>query len=65
MRWLISSRSQRLYLIDTPGFLDTRISEMKVVLILKEWLKETDILIDHTLYFDRITDIRLNKNMER
>ncbi|KAF9037162.1 hypothetical protein BJ165DRAFT_1532550 [Panaeolus papilionaceus] len=49
-----------VYLIDVPGFADTKISEMKIVSMLKDWMKEVQLInIYHILYFTPVNNPRL------
>ncbi|KAF9037210.1 hypothetical protein BJ165DRAFT_1597550 [Panaeolus papilionaceus] len=49
-----------VYLIDVPGFADTKISEMKIVSMLKDWMKEVGLFyIFHVLYFTPVNNPRL------
>ncbi|KAF9053099.1 hypothetical protein BJ165DRAFT_1400442 [Panaeolus papilionaceus] len=54
-----------IYLVDTPGFLDRKISEMKVLNMIKDWTKENNLMFDRILYFDRITDTRMAGTKKR
>ncbi|PPR04937.1 hypothetical protein CVT24_007317 [Panaeolus cyanescens] len=47
-----------LYIVDTPGFSDTKISELEIVNKLEEWRKQNGY-ISYVFYFCRITDTRL------
>ncbi|PPQ73190.1 hypothetical protein CVT24_010020 [Panaeolus cyanescens] len=49
----------RVYLLDTPGFSDSKMSEMEIFNKIEQWLKHHDLMIYHVLYFCRITDTRL------
>ncbi|KAF9037203.1 P-loop containing nucleoside triphosphate hydrolase protein [Panaeolus papilionaceus] len=58
MRRKDSGRS--IYLLDVPGFADTKISEMKIVSMLKDWMKE--VVLDNiyrVLYFTPVNNPRL------
>ncbi|KAF9043437.1 P-loop containing nucleoside triphosphate hydrolase protein [Panaeolus papilionaceus] len=49
-----------IYLVDSPGFADTKISEMAIVSMLQKWMKDNDDMIfDHLLYLTPITSTRL------
>ncbi|KAF9037165.1 hypothetical protein BJ165DRAFT_1532552 [Panaeolus papilionaceus] len=49
-----------VYLIDVPGFADTKISEMKIVLILKDWMKAVELnYIFRVLYLTSVNNPRL------
>ncbi|KAF9037173.1 P-loop containing nucleoside triphosphate hydrolase protein [Panaeolus papilionaceus] len=49
-----------VYLIDVPGFADTKISEMKIVSMLKDWMKAVELRnIHHVLYFTPVNNPRL------
>ncbi|KAF9039199.1 hypothetical protein BJ165DRAFT_371629 [Panaeolus papilionaceus] len=57
---------QSLYLIDTPGFCDRKMSEMRVVKMVEEWMKTSgQSSIQRILFFDRITDIRTAGSKKR
>ncbi|KAF9031044.1 hypothetical protein BJ165DRAFT_1599329 [Panaeolus papilionaceus] len=47
--WKQSARA--IYLVDTPGFSDSKISEMEVVDILRDWLKENCSSINYRILF--------------
>ncbi|KAF9044925.1 hypothetical protein BJ165DRAFT_1317976, partial [Panaeolus papilionaceus] len=47
-----------IYLVDVPGFADTKISMMGIVSMLREWAKKTGY-ISHILYFMPINNPRL------
>ncbi|KAF9037182.1 hypothetical protein BJ165DRAFT_577258, partial [Panaeolus papilionaceus] len=56
----VKRRSNPVYLIDVPGFADTKISEMKIVSMLKDWMKEVKLFnIYHVLYFTPVNNLRL------
>ncbi|KAF9037991.1 P-loop containing nucleoside triphosphate hydrolase protein [Panaeolus papilionaceus] len=54
-----------IYLVDSPGFADSKISEMSIVTMLQRWLKDHgqvffySLVFDHILYFTPITSVRL------
>ncbi|KAF9037176.1 hypothetical protein BJ165DRAFT_1532564 [Panaeolus papilionaceus] len=49
-----------IYLVDVPGFADTKISEMKIVSMLKDWMKAVELTnIFHVLYFTPVNNPRL------
>ncbi|KAF9057816.1 hypothetical protein BJ165DRAFT_1423653 [Panaeolus papilionaceus] len=48
-----------IYLVDTPGFLDHKISEMTIIKSLQEWAKP-QTHITAIMYLDRITDNRMS-----
>ncbi|PPQ76102.1 hypothetical protein CVT24_003697 [Panaeolus cyanescens] len=61
--------NRSVILIDTPGFLDTKISESKVLAMVEDKLKYLrkhayDILVS-MLYFERITDTRLSGSKQK
>ncbi|PPR00566.1 hypothetical protein CVT24_005469 [Panaeolus cyanescens] len=60
-----SNPAQRIVLIDTPGMADDKISENAVVNGVVGWLYERTHFINHIIYFDRITDVRMGGNRKR
>ncbi|KAF9050223.1 P-loop containing nucleoside triphosphate hydrolase protein [Panaeolus papilionaceus] len=55
-----------IYLIDTPGFADRKISEMKILKMVQAWLADREKSgFDRVLYFDRITDTRMSGSKGR
>ncbi|PPQ72328.1 hypothetical protein CVT24_004547 [Panaeolus cyanescens] len=50
-----------IYIIDTPGFMDPKISELQVIKAIKEWRDRCNALKGYVrvLYFHPITDVRL------
>ncbi|KAL4061757.1 P-loop containing nucleoside triphosphate hydrolase protein [Scleroderma citrinum] len=49
-------------LVDTPGFDDTKKSDLEILDLISKWLNETygrDVLVSAILYFHRITDNRM------
>ncbi|KAF9035460.1 hypothetical protein BJ165DRAFT_1533465 [Panaeolus papilionaceus] len=52
--------AQQIWLVDVPGFADTRISMTNIVSMLKEWMQETGAGdLGHILYFTPIHSVRL------
>ncbi|KAF9043418.1 hypothetical protein BJ165DRAFT_1612461 [Panaeolus papilionaceus] len=47
-----------IYLVDSPGFADTKISEMAIVSMLHKWMKNNDVF-SRILYLTPITSTRL------
>ncbi|PPQ74800.1 hypothetical protein CVT24_003669 [Panaeolus cyanescens] len=62
-------RNGPIYVIDTPGFADRRLSEKKIVTMLHEWgMTSQDslgIVVDRAMYFERITDTRASGSKKR
>ncbi|KAF9035515.1 hypothetical protein BJ165DRAFT_646174 [Panaeolus papilionaceus] len=57
---------ENVYLIDTPGLADEKISEIRLFRLIREWMKDKKIETVHRiLYFDRITDIRMSSSRWR
>ncbi|PPQ83322.1 hypothetical protein CVT24_000862 [Panaeolus cyanescens] len=55
-----------IYLIDTPGLADEKISETRLFKLIRDWMKTKQIYTIHRiLYFDRITDIRMSSSRWR
>ncbi|KAF9037222.1 P-loop containing nucleoside triphosphate hydrolase protein [Panaeolus papilionaceus] len=49
-----------IYLVDVPGFADTKISEMKIVSMLKDWMIAVWLLeVSRILYFSPVNNPRL------
>ncbi|KAF9034624.1 hypothetical protein BJ165DRAFT_1563356, partial [Panaeolus papilionaceus] len=48
-----------IYLVDSPGFADTKISEMAIVAMVQNWMRAHGVLFNCILYLTRITDYRL------
>ncbi|KAF9037220.1 hypothetical protein BJ165DRAFT_1614746 [Panaeolus papilionaceus] len=49
-----------IYLVDVPGFADTKISEMRIVSMLKDWMKAAELdNVFRVLYFTPINNPRL------
>ncbi|KAF9042452.1 hypothetical protein BJ165DRAFT_1307212, partial [Panaeolus papilionaceus] len=48
-----------LYLIDAPGFSDSKISELEIITKVKQWMKDQGVLgVNGVLYLSPITDTR-------
>ncbi|KAF9032348.1 P-loop containing nucleoside triphosphate hydrolase protein [Panaeolus papilionaceus] len=63
---IVDKYNEPIHLIDTPGFADRKISEMRIVKLVQEWLKAHDLLgVTGILYFDRISDIRIAGSKRR
>ncbi|PPR04316.1 hypothetical protein CVT24_013389 [Panaeolus cyanescens] len=55
-----------MYIVDTPGFSDPRISEMKVINMILKFTAENNIdSYSRILYLDRITDTRMSGSKGR
>ncbi|KAF9037261.1 hypothetical protein BJ165DRAFT_1597569 [Panaeolus papilionaceus] len=48
-----------IYLVDSPGFADTKISKMAIVSMLQKWMKDNDTVFSCILYLTPITSTRL------
>ncbi|KAF9053205.1 hypothetical protein BJ165DRAFT_1446260 [Panaeolus papilionaceus] len=48
-----------IYLLDLPGFADTKISELAIVSMLQSWMKDNDIIFSRILYLTPITSTRM------
>ncbi|KAF9043414.1 hypothetical protein BJ165DRAFT_242014 [Panaeolus papilionaceus] len=49
-----------IYLVDSPGFADTKISEMAIVSMLQKWMEDNnDMVFNRILYLTPITCVRL------
>ncbi|KAF9042395.1 hypothetical protein BJ165DRAFT_1406058 [Panaeolus papilionaceus] len=60
------NESSPIYLIDTPGFCDSTMSDMEIIKMLKEWMSSHGIAyFHHILYLLPITDIRLSGKKKR
>ncbi|KAF9037924.1 hypothetical protein BJ165DRAFT_414731 [Panaeolus papilionaceus] len=54
----VTQNRNAIYLVDSPGFADSKISEMSIVTMLQRWIKENDYF--HCIfYFTPITSVRL------
>ncbi|KAF9050624.1 hypothetical protein BJ165DRAFT_1592538 [Panaeolus papilionaceus] len=59
----ISGKGVPIVLVDTPGFSDSRLSEMRIVSMVQNWMRSVSLTeISTILYFDRITDLRMSGN---
>ncbi|PPQ76071.1 hypothetical protein CVT24_006819 [Panaeolus cyanescens] len=55
-----------MYLIDTPGFSDVKISAVEIVKMVRSWLDDNDQrYLDHILFLIPITTRRLTGNMRK
>ncbi|KAF9039202.1 P-loop containing nucleoside triphosphate hydrolase protein [Panaeolus papilionaceus] len=55
-----------VYLVDTPGFADTKISEKQIVKMAQDWLLSENLLgVNRILYFAAVTDIRMAGSKKR
>ncbi|KAF9032417.1 hypothetical protein BJ165DRAFT_1517609 [Panaeolus papilionaceus] len=55
-----------MYIIDTPGFSDPKISEMKVIKMILKFTQDNNIgLYNRILFLDRITDTRMSGSKGR
>ncbi|KAF9042306.1 hypothetical protein BJ165DRAFT_1405991 [Panaeolus papilionaceus] len=60
------SISAGFYVVDTPGFSDTQISELEIIEMINDWLKVRDCdTIDDILFMHPITDKRLSGSKRR
>ncbi|KAF9042448.1 P-loop containing nucleoside triphosphate hydrolase protein, partial [Panaeolus papilionaceus] len=51
--------TRTLYLIDAPGFSDSKMSELEIITKVKQWMKDKGIgRVDGVLYLSPITDTR-------
>ncbi|KAF9031779.1 hypothetical protein BJ165DRAFT_1616491 [Panaeolus papilionaceus] len=48
-----------IYVVDTPGLADSKISEIAIVSMLQKWIKENRTAVNHLLYFIPVTHLRL------
>ncbi|KAF9037946.1 hypothetical protein BJ165DRAFT_1614232 [Panaeolus papilionaceus] len=55
---------RRIYLVDSPGFADSKISEMSIVTMLQTWIIDNGDFI-RILYFTPITAVRLPGSQQR
>ncbi|KAF9037206.1 hypothetical protein BJ165DRAFT_1305923, partial [Panaeolus papilionaceus] len=56
----VESYGDPIYLVDVPGFADTKISEMKIVSMLKDWMAAVELdNIFYVLYFTPVNNPRL------
>ncbi|KAF9042488.1 hypothetical protein BJ165DRAFT_1487371 [Panaeolus papilionaceus] len=66
---LVNARNQYsgpVYIIDTPGFSDSKISELEIIEMIKRWMKNHSIrYIDQVLYLCPVTDVRLPGSKRR
>ncbi|KAF9037231.1 hypothetical protein BJ165DRAFT_1532617 [Panaeolus papilionaceus] len=53
------SHGDPFYLVDSPGFADTKISEMAIVSMLQKWMKDNHKYFNCILYLTPITSTRL------
>ncbi|KAF9042472.1 hypothetical protein BJ165DRAFT_1547028, partial [Panaeolus papilionaceus] len=64
VRWDSEGGAGTLYLIDAPGFSDSKISELEIITKVKQWMKDQGCVsiyvgyIDGILYLSPITDTR-------
>ncbi|PPR04559.1 hypothetical protein CVT24_012068 [Panaeolus cyanescens] len=59
MEWKwVGGDSEPVLIVDTPGFSDSKMSEVEIVNKVNQWIKKHD-RIDHIYYFCRITDTRI------
>ncbi|KAF9042469.1 hypothetical protein BJ165DRAFT_1321924, partial [Panaeolus papilionaceus] len=55
----VNEFTYRLYLIDAPGFSDSKISELEIITKVKQWMNDQGVgYIDGVLYLSPITDTR-------
>ncbi|KAF9032044.1 P-loop containing nucleoside triphosphate hydrolase protein [Panaeolus papilionaceus] len=57
---------QRIYIVDVPGFGDTKISEMSIVVMIRKFMRDMGITnIGRILYFTPINGVRLPGSQRR
>ncbi|PPR00018.1 hypothetical protein CVT24_009025 [Panaeolus cyanescens] len=55
------SNDNRFYMIDTPGFNDQKLSEFRIIDMIKTWMKDNELeVVGRILYLSKITDVRLS-----
>ncbi|KAF9044072.1 hypothetical protein BJ165DRAFT_1611816 [Panaeolus papilionaceus] len=54
-----------VYFVDSPGFADTKISELAIVLMLQKWLKDNDTAFHRILFLMPATCVRLPGSQRR
>ncbi|KAF9050487.1 hypothetical protein BJ165DRAFT_1609375 [Panaeolus papilionaceus] len=63
--YVVESIRPTITVFDTPGFLDSRLSDMEIILMIKEWVLQngteggSTTAADVVLYFTPVTDTRL------
>ncbi|KAF9045266.1 hypothetical protein BJ165DRAFT_150547 [Panaeolus papilionaceus] len=63
---LDDSNNNTFYLVDTPGFNDQKLSEFRIVNMVREWMKANELdVVGRVLYLDKITDIRASGSKGR
>ncbi|KAF9037927.1 hypothetical protein BJ165DRAFT_1553609 [Panaeolus papilionaceus] len=55
----VTCRGSVIYLVDSPGFADSKISEMSIVSMLQRWRKDNNTYFHCIFYFTPITSVRL------
>ncbi|KAF9031023.1 P-loop containing nucleoside triphosphate hydrolase protein [Panaeolus papilionaceus] len=62
----LSYSGERIYIVDVPGFGDTKISEMSIVVMIKNFIRDMEINdIGRILYFTPINVVRLPGSQRR
>ncbi|KAF9034628.1 P-loop containing nucleoside triphosphate hydrolase protein, partial [Panaeolus papilionaceus] len=54
----VTRRGDPIYLVDSPGFADTKISEMAITSMLQKWIQDNGYF-NYILYLTPITQVRL------
>ncbi|KAF9044038.1 hypothetical protein BJ165DRAFT_179400 [Panaeolus papilionaceus] len=54
-----------VYLVDSPGFADTKISEMTIVTMLQKWIRDGGLYFNCILYLTPINCVRLPGSQRR
>ncbi|PPQ80930.1 hypothetical protein CVT24_013091 [Panaeolus cyanescens] len=61
-----SDASMPIYVIDSPGFSDRKISELEIIMKIKKWMSDYGVqFIDHVLYLFPITLTRVSGSRRR
>ncbi|KAF9034336.1 hypothetical protein BJ165DRAFT_1513122 [Panaeolus papilionaceus] len=55
----VTQDGRTIYLVDSPGFADTKISELSIVSMLQKWIKDNDRVFSRLLFLTPITHVRL------
>ncbi|KAF9044906.1 P-loop containing nucleoside triphosphate hydrolase protein [Panaeolus papilionaceus] len=62
----VSYRGEQIFIVDVPGFGDTKISEMSIVVMIKKFMRDMDITnLGRILYFTPINIVRLPGSQRR
>ncbi|PPQ66183.1 hypothetical protein CVT24_000160 [Panaeolus cyanescens] len=55
-----------VYLIDTPGFCDSKISQIEIITSIKKWMQDNSLyFVDSVFYLQPITDTRITGSKKR